>query len=347
MERKREILLRSVIKEELVILTMHRDEAAILQQFLYWTPRCNSYQLFLTEETLRMHQELLEFEGGWIYKTAEQLKHELLMIDTNVKTVRKYLKNLIDKGFLIRRKNPDWKVDRTYQYRINLRKLADELNAKGHHLDGFEQFSINIIEPPVYYLYHRDQGHWISTGLSETNSQKETLDNENLDVDLPKKVFPTGKKSLTIPEITSKITNKEHLTNNTLEMNDDYNVIVNKFLSISRKEFVSKEDQRLIREVLSLDNDISRIVSLMDNCYKLKNDLDSRGAAEGEVEGKSKGIWSFKYIYNYVIEEMGSNDGRGSVKILGRETNESEEILGQSDYSSIDGGWSADLECDF
>lgn len=289
MERKREVLLRSVIKEELVILTMHRDEAAILQQFIYWTSRCNSYQVFLTEETLRMQQELLEVEGGWIYKTAEQLKHELLMIDTNVKTVRKYLKSLVEKGFLFRRKNPKWKVDRTYQYRINLRKVVDELNELGHHLEGFEQFSIDIKEAQIYYLYHRDRGHYVGTYLSDINVQNATLNNDNLDDKFPKEVFPSGKKSETIPESTSKIKNKEQITNDTSKMNDEYNLIVNKFLNLSRKESVSKDDQKWIIEVLTLVNDVSRIVSLMDNCYKLKNNLDSRGAAE--ADGKSKGIW--------------------------------------------------------
>jgi len=41
------------------------------------------------------------------------------MIDTNVKTIRKYLKSLVDKGFLFRRRNPDWKADRNYKYIVN------------------------------------------------------------------------------------------------------------------------------------------------------------------------------------------------------------------------------------
>lgn len=37
MNKKEEVIMRSVNKEELVLLTMSRDEAAILNQFLYWT----------------------------------------------------------------------------------------------------------------------------------------------------------------------------------------------------------------------------------------------------------------------------------------------------------------------
>lgn len=348
MSRKEAFLLRSVIKEELVILTKHRDEAAILQQFLYWTPRSKNYDQFLIEETIRMkQQDLKDFDGGWIYKTAEELKNELLMIDTNVKTVRKYLKNLVEKGFLLRRKNPEWKVDRTYQYRINLRKLVNEVNNIGHHVEGFEQFSLNIKTPPVFYLYNREKGHWIGTDLSVSNNLNDTLNNDILDVEAPKTDFPNGKMSATIPEFTSKISNKEQLSKNTLEMNDDYNVIVNKFLSISRKEFVSKEDQQLISEVMLLVNDVSMIVSLMDNCYKLKNDLDSRGAAGGESASKTKGIWSFKYIRNYILREFDESNGNKKTHAEDDLREGNQGVFGESDSKADDGGWVGDTKCNF
>lgn len=73
---------------------------------------------------MRMQQEIESFEGGWIYKTAEELKNDLLMIDTNVKTIRKYLRSLVEKGFLLRRNNPDWKAI----VRINIVLIYEKLS---------------------------------------------------------------------------------------------------------------------------------------------------------------------------------------------------------------------------
>ncbi|GEM_PF-4255827 len=68
MMQNRNFLLRSIIKEELVMLTMHRDEASILNQFLYWTSRCKTYEQFLYEEKIRMKEELSDFEGAGFTK---------------------------------------------------------------------------------------------------------------------------------------------------------------------------------------------------------------------------------------------------------------------------------------
>lgn len=300
MKSERDILLRSVIKEELVILTMHRDEAAILNQFLYWTPRTKTYDQFLSEESARMQQEVNEFEGGWIYKAAEELKNELLMIDTNLKTIRKYLKNLVDKGFLLRRNNPMWKVDRTYQYRVNLRKIIDDLNLIGHQLEGFEEFSLTVAETKHYYHYEKEKGHFVGANLTMSKSQKVLLNEPFSDPKVENKDVSIGNMSVTIPEITSNITNQKLLTENIHQSNveDEKELIKFHYLYLSNAVAVSKEDERLIDQLLNVVGDPGYIYTLMDECYKLK--ITKEDAAGQQAAG----IWSFKYFYNYIMKEF-------------------------------------------
>lgn len=298
MTEKRDFLLRNVIKEELVILTMHRDEAAILNQFLYWTPRSKTYKQFLSEETIRMKQELVNFEGGWIYKTAEELKHELMMIDTNVKTIRKYLNSLVEKGYLLRQKNPKWKADRTYHYRINLRKIVDQVNRLGHHLEGFEQFSLNVNEVQTYCLYDREQGHRIGSNLSSTNDHNIHMENDNLNVDEEKLDFPNGKMSAAIPEITTENTNQKIPTNNYININDEREFIKKHYLSMSSRSSLSIEDEQLIEQALDLVKDGGLIWFFMNECYELRKSFKSAPGRE------PAGIWSFKYFYNYIVKEF-------------------------------------------
>lgn len=177
---------RVVIKEELVHLTQHRDEAVILNQFLYWTPRTSDYSKFVKEEA----SDTGVTDCGWIYKKAEELMEELLMIDTNVKTVRKYLKNLVDKGYLLRRRNPVNKYDKTYQYRINLKSLINDLTKLGYGLEGFEQCMIvqNIVTKQIG-----------SPEVTISFSEADKMD------------VSKSKNTTAIPEITNKeyISNKE------------------------------------------------------------------------------------------------------------------------------------------
>lgn len=300
MSKDREMLLRNVIKEELVMLTMHRDEAAILNQFLYWTPKCKTYEHFLIEENARMKEEVKEFQGGWIYKSADELKHELLMVDTNLKTLRKYLKNLVDKEFLLRRNNPKWKIDRTYQYRVNLRKIVDEINLNGHHLEGFEEFSLTISEAKNYFFYEREKGHFVGVNSVVSNDQKVTLEKPYLEPQVEKVPQSNGKLLVTIPDITTNNTVQKLLPENIHHSNleDEKEEIKFHYLFLSNAVAVSKEDERLIDQLLNVVGDPGYIYTLMDECYKLK--ITKEDAAGQQAAG----IWSFKYFYNYIMKEF-------------------------------------------
>lgn len=346
MTKNRDILLRNVIREELVMLTMHRDEAAILGQFLYWTPRCKTYDEFLIEEKEQKNHVVIKLEHGWIYKSAEELKHELLMIDTNVKTVRKHLNNLIGKGYLFRRRNPVYKFDKTYQYRINLRAIVDAVNSLGHQLEGFEQFSRKINNVKSYYLFEKIKGHYVGPISVVPDSQTTSIESDNLVKRESEMGNASGKMSSAISEITTEITNKEYNTKINSDFNDNYKAIEEKFLILSSKSSVSKEEELLIMESLKLVNDVTKILTLMDDCYKLKISF-ANGAAASSERGVDSGIWSFKYFLNYIKKELDNEDEYGRTNLSKYEKISSKRISGEPDGEALHIGWLDDTKCDF
>jgi len=59
------------------------------------------------------------------------------MLNMAKSTMRKHLSFLVEKQWLEQRKNPNNSWDRTIQYRVNLIKLRDDLEAIGYHLENF------------------------------------------------------------------------------------------------------------------------------------------------------------------------------------------------------------------
>jgi len=129
-------LKRAVIKEELVALTGDAIAAVILQQMLYWTERINDFDKFLAEEKERDPDITIEPRNGWIYKTADQLLDEI-MLTVSSGTIARRFRELVEKGWLWRRRNPKHKWDRTWQYRANLDKIRADLAPLGYVLEGY------------------------------------------------------------------------------------------------------------------------------------------------------------------------------------------------------------------
>ncbi|SDM27511.1 DnaD domain protein [Halarsenatibacter silvermanii] len=132
-------LKRAVIKEELVEITGNYKLAIVLNQLLYWAERVGSkrYKKWLEEESNRKLDEVNDLKGGWIYKSASDLKNEI-MLNVTTKTIRNWLKKLVEQGFLLERNNSKNKMDQTKQYRINAIKLVRKLEKEGYHLEGYK-----------------------------------------------------------------------------------------------------------------------------------------------------------------------------------------------------------------
>ena len=134
-------LKRVVIKEELVALTGDFRPALILNQFIYWIERMYDADKYILEERERASKEDMELNmtesKGWVYKTAEELNEEL-MIGVSVPTIRKYIKQLVEAGYLHQRKNPKYNWDKTLQYRVDLYKVQLDLAKMGFALEGYK-----------------------------------------------------------------------------------------------------------------------------------------------------------------------------------------------------------------
>ncbi len=131
----------AVIREELVALTGDYKEAVILNQFIYWSERVKDVDKFILEEKERALNEGIEInvalQNGWIYKKAEELAEEVMM-NIAPNTMRRYIKKLVDKGYIMERRNPIYKWDRTLQYRVELLAIQDALKEIGYTLQGYK-----------------------------------------------------------------------------------------------------------------------------------------------------------------------------------------------------------------
>lgn len=127
---------KAVIREDLVALTGNHISALILNQFLYWTDRVNDFDLFVKEELERDPESKIQLFSGWIYKKAEELSNEL-MIGATVPTIRKYIKQLVEKGYLHERNNPGDRWNKVLEYRVDIIKIQSDLFELGYPLEGY------------------------------------------------------------------------------------------------------------------------------------------------------------------------------------------------------------------
>ena len=89
------------------------------------------------------------------------------MVGMSTPTIRKYIKQLVEKGYLVQRKNPKYKWDKTIQYRVDLYKIQLDLVKLGYALEGYRLLpNIQIVE--------------------------EIEESENIEVDENKKDLPVG-----------------------------------------------------------------------------------------------------------------------------------------------------------
>lgn len=130
----------AVIREELIALTGDLKSAVLLGQFVYWA-ECKMAADAMYAKELEMYAKEgkeIDFEPcyGWIYKSSTELSEETLL-GLSPSNIRKYVKALVDRGFLKERRNPNLKWDRTMQYNVNLNLIQSELNKMGYSLAGY------------------------------------------------------------------------------------------------------------------------------------------------------------------------------------------------------------------
>jgi hypothetical protein len=143
-----EILKRAVIKEEFVKLLGDFKLAIVLNQFLYWVPKTKDFDKFISEENARRTKNGMKgnitLTEGWIYKSSKELAEETMFCSET--TVRECIKKLVALGYLQERENPEYKWDRTLQYRPDLNKISQDLEKLGYFLEGFRTHSQASLE---------------------------------------------------------------------------------------------------------------------------------------------------------------------------------------------------------
>jgi DnaD/phage-associated family protein len=189
-------LKRVVIKEELVKLTGDYKKAIILQQFIYWSERTKDVDKFLAEEKKRLADHgidetdaKIDFQNGWIYKTAEELNDEIMLGMTKT-GISPHIRYLVEKGWIDSRRNPKYKWDRTMQYRVNIIKIQKDLHNLGYSLEGYPLLQDNEMQARNLNIQVR---------IDEHASEKISLQGEKFSLQ--------NSKNLTaIPEITTENT---------------------------------------------------------------------------------------------------------------------------------------------
>ena len=131
-----------VLTEEILSVTGNTYEALILSQLIYWQKRVSDYDKFIEEEKQRAKANGKDIDmpktNGWIYKNAIELASESLVIATD-RTIRSHLLSLENKGFISSRRNPEYKFDKTMQYRVNIEAVIKAVKSNGY--DGLSGWS--------------------------------------------------------------------------------------------------------------------------------------------------------------------------------------------------------------
>lgn len=173
-----EKLRRCVIKQELVELTGCFKKALILNQLLYWTERVKDYDKLMHEEQIRSIQHgegSNNFEPfhGWIYKTAEELSLET-MLGLSKSNMLKHINDLVSTGYIMKRNNPRYKWDKTFQYRVDVFRVQVELFKLGYALEGYPIINEGVLKQYSSFISER-QGIETVPQYTETQQQYQRL----------------------------------------------------------------------------------------------------------------------------------------------------------------------------
>ena len=280
---KKNNLKRAIIKEELVKLTGNHTLAITLNQLLYWSLRMKDKEEFIREEVEQKICTERSIKYGWIYKTSEELSQEVMLGSQT--TVRRYLKELVKCEFIFERRNPNpkYQYDKTYQYRVNLNKIRQELKTLGYELNDFDP-------------YYNEKEHISNTDHQNDhpNKQNEYTNNHS--------VYTVSQNEAAIPEITSKNTSENISTfitdedvikkNNEKADIEKVEKITKYYLEKSNKLYLTSKEEDAIKKVALLDLPFSKLKDSFDKCYE---NFQEKRAGES--------IHSFTYLANYVLKE--------------------------------------------
>ena len=269
-ERK---LKRVSIKEEFVALTGDHVKAVILAQFEYWQSRVNDFDKFIGEEKARAAAEgedvVINETHGWIYKDAEELSKET-MLGLARNSMLRHIKALVDEGYLLRRPNPHYRWDKTYQYRLNLQKIADDLEKIGYSLQNW----VLPAKRERIDMEHRD---------SKMEARESKTELRASDVEARSEQNGTA-----IPEITPETTIRESLIDRSGDVPTDGLIEEGKIWTEIAEEAGRIPAREITDEALNLAHELRRLVDLEHADAARLSELYRRKGQEALLLRKAK-----------------------------------------------------------
>ncbi|OJW54578.1 MAG: hypothetical protein BGO67_10555 [Alphaproteobacteria bacterium 41-28] len=292
---RQRVLKVSIVREELVELTGDPLVAIVLNQLLYWTERVKDFDLLLEEERKFNLECNVSPRHGWIYKTADELTEET-MLRVSHPTMRKYLKLLVEKSWVDERAHPLDKWNKTTQYRVNIRKLQEDLKTIGHTLPDVyrgvfsshyqEEINTSPSSSPSYqdnsninflhsnknscdelsgYPLPSAESSNIKNLHSRKNSSEQSLHSSAKNFDLDVKNLHSNVKNLhsyTYTEITPENTNREHApcTREGLDENFFEEILKIWKLHVGQEVHLTEERKRHLKSLFAhyFQNDLSQ-----------------------------------------------------------------------------------------
>lgn len=304
---------RTVVREELVMLVGCVKKALILNQMLYWVVRRSDYKEFYNEEQ-SFEKKQIEIKDanqvkyGWIYKRAEELSNEtLLKVDAT--TIRRHIHPLVEGGYLLERRNPKVKYDKTLQYRPNTNKILRDLKIRGYDLN---------YKSLIDWEYH--------CKVMSTNLQNIGLKKQVADSNLQSTVMNLQSEGA-IPKITSEIS----LSKNTPSYIEQVGAY---FLKISNRSKLSENDIQSIKRVTNLKLEHEELINLISTCFQ---------------QNRDKNICAFGYVEKFIESRIKNKTKlKGNDKYESAEQNRGDFTKPESNWAEkLDANWKGDFDSSF
>lgn len=315
-------LKRVVIKEELVALTGDITKSIVLNQLIYWSERVRDVSAYKKQENARrlammgyefdFDKELLtDLQYGWIYKSAQEMAYEIMMSGSRV-MVSRIFKEFEKNGWVISRRNPKNKMDKTKQYRVDIVQIQKDLYELGYNLEGYPLYE------PANKSEETDSDNTINYENSSENVQQRNVQNEQSNVHSEQSKVQNEQWSVpeeqsnvlreqAIPEITTKITSEiitETISDNTSSSSIPASDRVNKGDSVSKtKKETDKESEEDEFRNKIIDTCIeSDYAKEMWRLVRSKVELDSK-----TMYGVLSAILEFKPTKEIVLSQIETN----------------------------------------
>lgn len=321
-------LQRVVIKEELVALTGKHFDAALLNNLIFWAgiteKMDNNLKLQITQmEARKTKQSIIDkkkkkIRNGWFYKTGDELLFEIMNWGS-ASTISRAINNFVKQGWVEKGNNPDptKKWDRTTWYKMNLTKIASDLQELGYALEGYTLAQKQQEKTPEHEVNQEETASSciLQNEICILHSEKSILHNGE--------TIPEGllQKDTSLP-----ITEEEEIITNPITESMILDLMNQK---IKEREITNQKTIKAIHDVASKCKAIGNTDLTAAENYVIKvveEKMSKLGQKQKVRQGKAK-VSGSKYVRTEMTPEwVGEEDNESStVEDNGQATEDLEE----------------------